>query len=52
MHQPHSLLLPHPLDHPRDNEISTERLDLGDVQAELLSCGYERARGVLVEPLE
>jgi hypothetical protein len=43
-------LLPSPLDHPHGDEISAERLDLRDRQAERLSRGCEQARGVLAVP--
>ena len=51
MSAPDSSLL-QPLDHPRGDENTAQRLDLGDVQAERLSCGRERRPGVLVELLQ
>jgi hypothetical protein len=43
---------PRPLDRPAIARSTKRRLDLVDLQAERLSGGLERARGVLVEPLQ
>ena len=42
-------LHPRALDHPRVHEVVAQHLDIGDLQVELVSCGWERPSRVLAE---